>query len=108
MAYWGIAGTAFALGVFVSRRYEVALGDDPRCVVIDEYSNFLLPLYFVPRNLLFVVIAFVVFRVFDILKPPPLRRLEHVPNGWGVMLDDLGAAVYTTIFMVILRIILRV
>jgi phosphatidylglycerophosphatase A len=37
------------------------------------------------------------FRFFDIVKPPPLRLLECLPHGWGVMLDDLGAAVYTTV-----------
>ena len=41
--------------------------------------------------------AFGLFRFFDIAKPPPLRRLERLPSGWGIMLDDLGAAIYTVL-----------
>jgi phosphatidylglycerophosphatase A len=106
--YVGITVVLFALGVVISRRYEKVHGDDPHCVVIDEYACFLLPLYFVPRNILFIMVAFISFRILDILKPPPLRRLEHVPQGWGVMLDDLGAALYTTVIVVAVRIILHV
>lgn len=106
--YIGIAGVLFGLGVVVSRRYEKVHGDDPHCVVIDEYACFMVPLYFIPRSILFVVVAFIAFRILDIIKPPPLRRLEHVPHGWGVMLDDLGAAVYTTIIVVVVRIILHI
>ncbi|MBN2620905.1 phosphatidylglycerophosphatase A [candidate division WOR-3 bacterium] len=107
LLYTGIAVVLFALGVVISQRYEKVLGDDPHCVVIDEYACFLLPLYFIPRNILFVVVAFISFRILDILKPPPLRRLEHAPHGWGVMLDDLGAAVYTTIIIMVARIVLH-
>ena len=77
-------------------------------MVIDEYSSFLLPLYFIPRLPLFLILAFVIFRLFDILKPPPLRILEHLRGGWGIMLDDLGAAVYTTGIILIARLVFAV
>lgn len=83
-------------------------GKDPHCIVIDEYACFLLPLYFTPRHVVLVMIAFIAFRLFDIVKPPPLRRLERVPHGWGIMLDDLGAAVYTTVIVVIARLVFSV
>jgi phosphatidylglycerophosphatase A len=97
----------FFIGVVVAKRFEHVYGRDPSVVVIDEYACFLIPLAFVPRSVLFIVIAFLVFRMFDIIKPPPLRRLEHVTGGWGVMLDDLGAALYTSIVVLICRIVLH-
>jgi phosphatidylglycerophosphatase A len=44
-----------------------------------------------------VLSAFVAFRLFDILKPPPIRRLEELPHGWGVLMDDLLAGVYANV-----------
>ena len=61
-----------------------------------------MPLYFTPQKLVPLLITFLLFRFFDIVKPPPLKSLEHVPGGWGVMLDDLGAAVYTTVGALVL------
>lgn len=97
----------FLYGALLSKKFEKVYGHDPHCVVIDEYACYLLPLFFVPRSVLFIGISFVVFRVFDIVKPPPLRRLELVSHGWGVMLDDLGAAVYTSAVILVLRIIMQ-
>jgi len=77
-------------------------------IVIDEYACFLIPLYFTPRRFLPLVLSFILFRIFDIIKPPPLRRLEKAPGGWGIMLDDFGAAVYTTVIVVILRVFIRI
>lgn len=50
------------------------------------------------------MMTFLLFRIFDIVKPPPLRRLEKLPGGWGVMLDDIGAALYTTVIMIVIQI----
>ena len=50
-----------------------------------------------------LLIAFLLFRVFDIVKPPPLRRLARLPGGWGIMADDLGAAAYTLAILWLMR-----
>ena len=50
-----------------------------------------------------VVLAFLLFRLFDILKPPPLQRLARLPRGWGIMADDAGAAVYTCAILWLVR-----
>lgn len=89
------------MGVVLSKEFTAPWGKDPRQIVIDEYATLLIPLYFTPRRIVPLVVTFVIFRLFDIIKPPPLRRLERMPGGWGVMLDDLGAAVYTTILVLI-------
>lgn len=70
---------------------------DPSIVVIDEIVGMWIALLFVPKTLPAVVVAFVAFRVFDIIKPFPAARLEAVPDGWGIMLDDVVAGIYANI-----------
>jgi phosphatidylglycerophosphatase A len=88
--------------VCISQNLTKDWGKDPRQIVIDEYATLLLPLYFTPKRIVPLIITFLLFRFFDIVKPPPLRKLETIPGGWGIMLDDLGAAVYTTIVILII------
>lgn len=79
--------------------------EDPRRVVIDEAAGQLAVLLFCPVELTAVGAGFVLFRVFDVLKPFPIRRLERLPGGWGIMADDFGAAAYA---WAVLRIFLLV
>ena len=48
-------------------------------------------------QLIVLSVAFTFFRLFDILKPPPVRQLERLPHGWGILMDDLAAGVYANI-----------
>lgn len=105
--YIACAVLLFIVGVIVSRDLTRQWGKDPRQIVIDEYACFLLPLYFTPKQWLPLIITFLLFRFFDIVKPPPLKALEKIPSGWGVMLDDLGAAVYTTVAAFVIFTIFR-
>lgn len=70
---------------------------DPSRVVIDEVSGFLLTLLLLAPSLFSLVAGFVLFRIFDILKPFPIRRIEKVGGGWGVVVDDLVAGVYANL-----------
>ncbi len=73
-------------------------------MVWDEMVAFLLILVFVPRTLEWQAAAFVLFRAFDILKPPPIRRLERrYQGGFGVMFDDLLAAGYTLLVLALIK-----
>jgi phosphatidylglycerophosphatase A len=73
---------------------------DSRHIVIDEFAGYTASLLFLPFSWGYVIAAFVLFRFFDILKPPPLRRLEDFFNGgFGIMADDIGAAVYTNLLL---------
>ncbi len=90
-----------ATGVLLGNDLSRVWGKDPRQIVIDEYAAFLIPLYFTPVRLVPLLVAFVAFRLFDILKPPPLRSLERLQGGWGIMLDDIGAAVYTAVIVLV-------
>ena len=91
----------FFLSVWISENAEKFFGkkDDQR-IVIDEVIGFLITMLWVPKTLLFVIIGFFLFRVFDILKPFPIRRLEKgFKGGFGIVLDDIVAGVYGNIFL---------
>ncbi|MEW5900564.1 MAG: phosphatidylglycerophosphatase A [Acidobacteriota bacterium] len=80
------------LGFISSSAYARELGQsDPRRVVIDEASGQLLVIFLVSPSWLLVLLAFFLFRFFDIVKPFPIRRVEKLPAGWGIMADDLVA-----------------
>ncbi|MDX1624619.1 MAG: phosphatidylglycerophosphatase A [Gemmatimonadota bacterium] len=82
-----LAGAGFA----AAGRAERVLGHDDGRIVIDEVAGMALALAAAPRSWPAAVAAFLLFRLFDIAKPPPFDRLQEAPGGWGVMLDDLGS-----------------
>ncbi|HLF83954.1 MAG TPA: phosphatidylglycerophosphatase A [Blastocatellia bacterium] len=92
----------FAAGVWASNRTcEITGVKDPRSIVIDEVSGQLIaltPLVILPSfSIRAVVIGFLLFRLFDIYKPYPIRRLERLDGGLGVMADDALAGVYAAV-----------
>jgi len=82
------------VGIWSATIGERRLGIDPGPVVIDEVVGMLVTLALVPVTFAGVVVAFVVFRLFDIVKPWPANRLEALPSGLGIMADDVMAGVY--------------
>lgn len=74
-------------------------GKDPQFVVIDEVAGQLVALIAVPLGWKTFLAGLILFRIFDILKPFPIRRLEHLPEGTGIVVDDLGAGVYALVIM---------
>ncbi len=92
-ALWPIL---FVVGVNASKRcQEIWKRDDPPQIVIDEICAMLLILFFLPVSWIGWTAGFGLFRFFDILKPPPIKYCETFPHGWGIMIDDLAAALYT-------------
>lgn len=83
-----------AKGTFQKKEHSTP---DPSIVVIDEIVGMWVALFLLPKTVPAVLLAFVAFRFFDIIKPPPARRLEHIPNGWGIMLDDVIAGIYANV-----------
>jgi phosphatidylglycerophosphatase A len=73
---------------------RVAGREDPAHVVIDEVAGQALTLACLDLGPLGILIGFGLFRLFDIAKPFPIRRFEHLPGGWGIMADDLMAGLY--------------
>ena len=72
---------------------------DPGFVVIDEVAGQMIALIGVPVHWKYLVAGFILFRSFDIVKPFPLRRLETLPGGTGIMMDDVGAGLYSLVLL---------
>ena len=104
-----VVAALFALGVWACEVTGKAIGvADHGGMVWDEVVAFLIVLFFIPATLLWQASAFLLFRVFDILKPPPIRYYERTfKNGFGVMLDDLVAAFYTLLVFAIAKAIIE-
>jgi phosphatidylglycerophosphatase A len=77
-----------------SRVAQAAAVKDPQFVVIDEVAGQLIALIAVPLAWKTFLAGFILFRVFDILKPPPVRQLERLPGGTGIVLDDVAAGIF--------------
>ncbi len=107
-----VAGTAAAHRVAVaegnrlSRTAEVTKAlfqagathaPDPSIVVIDEIVGMWVALLWLPKTVLAIALAFVLFRLLDILKPEPARLMERLPYGFGIMLDDVVSAIYANL-----------
>ena len=89
----GVAGVGVPI-VSVALR-NLGRGKDPGCIVWDEVSGQLLTFALVPRvGWATLAVGFLLFRLFDITKPPPARQLERLPEGLGVMADDWAAGLY--------------
>ncbi len=75
---------------------------DPQFVVIDEVAGQLIALIAVPLSWQTFLAGFILFRGFDIFKPPPVRQLERLPEGTGIVLDDVAAGIYALVVMQLL------
>ncbi|MBI4027583.1 MAG: phosphatidylglycerophosphatase A [Verrucomicrobia bacterium] len=85
-----------ASGVYLSGEAERHIGrKDPGEIVIDEIAAFPLTMFLIPLNTGTLVLGFLLNRLMDIAKPWPCRPIQALPGGWGIMLDDLMAAVYS-------------
>ena len=88
----------FAIGIWAATGTERALNrKDPGPVVIDEVLGMLITLAFMPLSWWGIAAGFVLFRIFDVIKPFPARRLESLHGGLGVMADDAMAAIYANL-----------
>jgi phosphatidylglycerophosphatase A len=126
----GTAGTVVAIPVFLVLSsipfplYELTIlaffffaswisGEAERCwgrkdhprIVIDEIVGYLITMLWLPKTTLFIILGFLLFRFFDIVKPPPIRLLERVKGGYGVVLDDVLAGVYANIVLQLINLL---
>ncbi|MDH4036701.1 MAG: phosphatidylglycerophosphatase A [Candidatus Krumholzibacteria bacterium] len=101
MAHWAVLIVTAVLSVPASTAMEARYGKDPHCVVIDEVVGIQLALVGSAPSLYGVVAAFVLFRIFDVWKPFPIYRLQSLPGGWGIVVDDALAGVYTRVVLMV-------
>jgi phosphatidylglycerophosphatase A len=98
-----LIGLSVAVGIPAATLEARGCGKkDPSHVVIDEVAGQLVTLIAVPIGWKALLAGFILFRAFDIVKPPPIRLLERLPEGTGIVVDDLGAGVYALIVMQLL------
>jgi len=88
-----------AYGIYVGTKFEIVYGKDPAECTIDEIVGMWISLIALPKTILIVVTAFLLWRILDIIKPPPARNLERLDGGIGIMLDDVISGLYTLIIM---------
>ena len=88
--------TLFIVGVYSSNEVvkEMSISDPPE-VIIDEVTGMGISLFLLPHDFRLYIIAFIVFRIFDILKPTFIYRVQSLPGGWGIMIDDVLAGMFT-------------
>ena len=99
-AWFTLLAVVVALAVWASERCRVLFDEkDPSRVVIDEVAGFLVTMTLVPVGPASLLAGFLAFRLFDIVKPPPARQLEHMYGGVGIVADDLMAGVYANLLL---------
>ena len=96
-----------AAGLWSSGKLEAVWGKDSNRIVVDEVAGMCVSLLWIPIRVEYVLISFLLFRFFDIVKPLFIRRIEKLPAGWGVMFDDLLAGVYANVVLQIFIVIFR-
>ncbi len=90
----------FVLGALSASHTEATTGvQDNQVIVIDEIVGVWITLVACPKTWWALALGLLLFRIFDILKPPPVRQAERFPRGWGVMMDDVVAGIYAFIVL---------
>ena len=93
------------VGINTKNKVETIWGEDPWGVVVDEMGGAWIPLLIVAANDPFwlMLLAFVLFRLFDIFKPLGIRKMEDFKGGTGVMMDDILAGIYSSILLALIK-----
>ena len=104
LPYVGLIVLISVLGVATADVHSKTLQQkDPRSIVIDEVVGQLIALFSAPAGWGWIFLGFFLFRLFDILKPRPIRDLERLPGGWGIMADDVLAGVFSALLLQAVR-----
>ena len=95
-----VAAALFFAGVWASTIVEQVLErHDPGVVIVDEVVGMLVALMLLPPTITVMFLAFLLFRVFDIIKPYPARWCEQLSRGWGIMIDDVVTGLYVNVLI---------
>jgi phosphatidylglycerophosphatase A len=99
IALYALIGVGFPIGVWATGTLSTETDKDPSKAVWDEFVGLWLTCVLLPKEIGWLAAAFVIFRVLDVLKPWPARRLEGLHGGLGIMADDLMVGVYGAVIL---------
>jgi len=98
LIFYAVLFFLIMIGFAAAGRAERACGKkDPGFIVIDEVVGSMIAFILVSVNLINIIIVFALFRIMDVTKPFPIKRIEDMPSGFGIMLDDVVAGFYANI-----------
>ena len=86
-------------GIPLGTKFEKIYGKDPKQCTIDEFVGMWISLIALPKTIGIAITTFFIWRILDIIKPPPARKLEKINGGFGIMIDDVVSAIYTLLIM---------
>lgn len=92
-------GIISTIGIWAATETEKQYGHDASVINIDEVVGMIITLFALEKNLFNIIAGFILFRFFDIVKPWPVNRFQLLPRGWGVMLDDVAAGIYSLLIL---------
>lgn len=102
MTHWAVIAGLIPVAIFLAHIMEKYYGEDASCIVIDEVVGMQITLLLSPASIKAGVAGFVLFRIFDIVKPFPAGRSQKLPGGLGVVIDDVLAGLYALAVMIFL------
>jgi len=107
ISYAIAVGVLFLVGVWISGEAEKYLHNkDDQLIVFDEIVGFPVAMFALPSSFLYILAGFVLFRIFDVVKPFRIERIQKLRGGWGIMGDDLAAAILANVVIQVFRIML--
>ena len=83
------------IGIYIGNKFDEIYGKDPAECTIDEIVGMWITLLYLPKTIWISILAFIVWRALDVIKPFPARKLEKLKGGLGIMIDDIVAGVYS-------------
>lgn len=86
-------------GIPLGTKFDKIYGKDPKQCTIDEFVGMWISLIALPKTMGIAITTFFIWRILDIIKPPPARNLEKIKGGFGIMIDDVVSAIYTLLIM---------
>ncbi len=97
--FWAFPVLLFIPAVTVTGAAESKMQRDDKRIILDEFLGYFFAVLFLPKSLVIGGAAFILFRVFDIFKPPPVNSIQKWKSGWGIVGDDVMAGIYANLIL---------
>jgi phosphatidylglycerophosphatase A len=96
----------FIAGIWASSKAEIVFNEKKSSkIVIGEIVGFLIAMFMIPKTFWWIFFGFIFYRLIDVIRPKPIELLEDIEGGWGMMLDDAMAGIYTNLVLQVIRLL---